>query len=340
MKLRGLVMVLSMLMGFTLQGVHAQESTEDLDVVVVSGRQPGPPMWKVTSGENTLWILPIVPVVPKNIEWDDSRVAELIADSEEAIDPPGVSLSVSKKLIFNPVNWVRGPRLVKRLSRNPGERTLEQVLPAELWQRYAALKQRYFERDKDIDTMRPSFAIGAVSHTILKEERLRGPKEIVKHVEKLIDKRKSVRRTKTEVEEKVEGSYADLSARLEKLVDSLPKDDEIGCFDTQLKLFEHRIGDMKRVANAWATGNARDMESYSTLGEMDDPCTRLLLASSEGGYMERLIAESSQRWMTSAEAALARNHSTFAVLPMIYIKGSRSLVDQLAAKGYTVHAPL
>lgn len=339
MKFRWLVLVFSMLMGFTLQGVQAQENTEDLDVVVVSGRQPGPPLWKVTSGENTLWILPIVPVVPKNIEWDDSRVAELIADSEEAIDPPGVSLSVSKKLIFNPVNWVRGPRLVKRLSRNPDEKTLEQVLPAELWQRYGALKQRYFERDKDIDTMRPSFAIGAVSHTILKEEKLRGPKEIRKHVEKLIDKQRSVRRTQTEVEEKVEGSYADLSERLEKLVDSLPKDDEIGCFDTQLKLFEHRIGDMKRVANAWATGNARDMESYSTLGEMDDPCTRLLLASSEGDYMERLIAESSQRWMTSVEAALARNHSTFAVLPMIYIKGSRSLVDKLAAKGYTVHAP-
>ena len=339
MKLRWLVLIFLVLADLTQQRVRAQEPTEDLEVVVVSGRQPGPPLWKVTSGENTLWILPIVPVVPKNIEWDDSRVAELIADSQEVIDRPGVSLSVSKKLIFNPVNWVRGPRLVKRLSRNPDEKTLEQVLPAELWQRYSVLKQHYFARDKDIDTMRPSFAIGSVSHTVLKEEKLRGPKEIEKHVEKLIDKQRSLRRTKTEVEEQVEGSYADLSARLEKLVDSLPKDDEIGCFDRQLALFEHRVDDMKRVANAWATGNARDMESYSTLGEMDDPCTKLLLASSEGEYMEKLVSQSSQRWLDAAESALGKNHSTFAVLPMIYIKGSRSLVDKLAAKGYTVHAP-
>jgi hypothetical protein len=72
---------------------------------------------------------------------------------------------------------------------------------------------------------------------------------------------------------------------------------------------------------------------------MDDPCTKLLLASSEGDYMEKLIEQSSQRWLDAVDSALARNRSTFATLPMIRITGSLSLVDKLEAKGYTVHAP-
>jgi hypothetical protein len=273
------------------------------------------------------------------MDWDDSRVAALLAESQEAIDTPGVSLGVSKMVVLNPVNWVRGPRLFKRLSHNPDKKSLQDVLPASLWERFAAVRQRYFPRDDDIDTLRPSFAIGAVSRKILKAEKLTGAKEIERRVRKLVDKQRSLRHTKVEIEEQVEGSYAELSARLEKLVESLPKDDEIGCFDTQLALYERRVDDMKRVANAWATGNARGIESYSTLGEMDDPCTKLLLASSEGGFMEKLMGQSSQRWLDAAEHALTSNHSTFGMLPMIYITGGLSLLDKLEAKGYTVHAP-
>lgn len=339
MNLRLLAAMAAVLLCIALQSARAQESTDELEVVVVTGRQPGPPLWKVTHGDNALWILPLVPVVPKNIEWDDSRVAGLIAEADEVVEPPGVSVGVSKLLLLNPVNWVRGPKLYKRLSHNPGKVSLQEVLPPDSWERYATLKQRYFPRDKDIETLRPAFAIGAMSKPILEAEKLTGPGDIERRVQKLIRKQRSLRRTEVEIEEKVEGSYADLSARLEKMVDSLPKDDEIACFNTQLELYARRIDDMKRVANAWATGNARGIERYSTLGEMEDPCTRLLLASTEGGYAEKLIEQSSQRWLEAAESALARNRTTFSTLPMIRITGALSLVDKLEARGYTVHAP-
>jgi len=338
MKL-GLLAVVMIFLGTGLQCAVAQESADDLEVIVVSGRQPGPPLWRVTHGENTLWIFPVVSVVPRDIEWDDTRVKEILADSEEVIGSPGVSLGVSKGLLFNPVNWVRGPKLLKRLSRNPDNKTLQEVLPSELYQRYVALQQKYFPSRDDIDTLRPAFAIGTLSKPIFDAEKLTGPKDIERHVGKLIKKQKSLRQTEVEVEEKMEGNFAELSARIEKLVESLPKDSEIGCFDTQLNLYEHRLDDMKRVANAWAAGHAAGIERYSTLGELEDPCTKLLLSSSEGGYMEKLIEESSRRWLDAAEKALANNRNTFAMLSMVRITGAMSLVDKLAAKGYTVHAP-
>ena len=133
---------------------------------------------------------------------------------------------------------------------------------------------------------------------ILEAEELTGAGEIEHHVGKAdIYHQHSLRRTPVEIEEKMQGSYGELSARMQTLIDSLPQGDELACFDTQLELYERHLDDMKRVANAWATGNARDIESYSRLGEMDDPCTRLLFASSEGGYLEKLIDQSSRRWL-------------------------------------------
>lgn len=331
--------MLAMLLGLVAPLAHSQEGPEEMEVVVVSGRQPGPPLWKVTHGDHTLWILPLVSVVPKDMEWDDSRVAAVIAESEEVIDPPGVSLGVSKRLLLNPINWVRGPRLYKRLSRNPGEKTLHDVLPTGMWERYAALRQRYFPRRSDVESLRPAFAIARMNSLILGAEQLTGPDGIARHVDKLIGKQRSLKRTQVEIEEQVQGSYADLSARLERLVDTLPKDDELSCFSTQLDLYERHIGDMKRVANAWATGDAHDIESFSSLGELEDPCTRLLLTSSEGGYIENLIDQSSRRWLEAAAQALAHNHSTFAMLPMIHISGALSLIDPLGTRGFEIHAP-
>lgn len=137
----------------------------------------------------------------------------------------------------------------------------------------------------------------------------------------------------------MQGSYGELSARLERLVDSLPADDELACFDTQMELFESHLEDMKRVANAWALGKARDMQSFSSLGDLHDPCTRLMLGSSEGGYMQRLNEQSTRRWLQAVDVALANNRSTFAMLPMIRIAGPLSLIDQLEARGYEVLAP-
>jgi hypothetical protein len=205
----------------------AQEAPDELEVVVVSGRQPGPPLWKVTHGENTLWILPLVPVVPEDLDWDDRRVASVIAASEEVIDPPGVSIGVSKLLLLNPVNWVRGPRLYKRLSHNAGQKTLREVLPADSWERFAALQQRYFPRDPDTNALRPAFAVTVMNNSILKSEGLSDPREIERRVEKLIGRQPSLRRTRVEIEEQMQGSYGELSARLERLVDSLPADDEL-----------------------------------------------------------------------------------------------------------------
>ena len=50
---------------------HAEKINTDrslikpIEEVVVSGRRPGPPLWRIKNGENTLWVFAVVDTMPK-----------------------------------------------------------------------------------------------------------------------------------------------------------------------------------------------------------------------------------------------------------------------------------
>jgi hypothetical protein len=59
------------------------ERAQALEEVEVIGRVPGPPLWKISKGEHVLWILPLLHVYPKKMQWDSGRVERLIGQSQE-----------------------------------------------------------------------------------------------------------------------------------------------------------------------------------------------------------------------------------------------------------------
>ena len=64
----------------TGESVAAQASGDatTIEQITVIGRYPGPPLWKVTRGEHTLWIFGDLSPVPKGLDWDP-RNAERVA---------------------------------------------------------------------------------------------------------------------------------------------------------------------------------------------------------------------------------------------------------------------
>ena len=50
----------------SLDDVPAMESME---VIVVTGEQPGPGLWKVSSGNHVMWILGEVSPFPRKVKW-------------------------------------------------------------------------------------------------------------------------------------------------------------------------------------------------------------------------------------------------------------------------------
>ena len=80
------------------------DTADEIEVIVVTGVLPGPPLWRVTNGEHALWILPLVNLYPKKMEWESERVERLIAGAQEYIAMPYASHIASTA---NPISIIR-----------------------------------------------------------------------------------------------------------------------------------------------------------------------------------------------------------------------------------------
>jgi hypothetical protein len=307
--------------------------------VRVTARQPGPPLWRVSKGDNSLWILPLLSTLPEDLEWDDRRLRQLLAETEEAISPPDVDISLSRLVVLNPLNLLRGYRLARRLGRNPEKASLAEALPPELYARYAAIRQRYFPRDDELEQVRPAFAASMMLKRVLDAEQLTRENRIGKQVERLLRKQRQLRRTNVTLDEQISGGWRALATRAEAWAASLPPEQELLCFERQLDMIERRLPLLQAAAEAWAGGRARELEDVLRPGDLDEPCLALLLQSSEGALMADLLQRSQQRWLEAAEAALARNRSSFSLLSLAQISGPDSLLDELERRGYQLQRP-
>ena len=111
-----------LLLSWLLPGIAAAQSAapaEPPDEIVVTGRQPGPPLWRVSNGDHVLWIFPQLAPVPKGMVWESNKVAAVIAQAQEALGMPDIGADFSPRVYLNPINLFRGARLEKRLSGTP-----------------------------------------------------------------------------------------------------------------------------------------------------------------------------------------------------------------------------
>ena len=328
-----------MLALFSFPVLAQQETAEEIEEIVVTGKLPGPALWKVSHGDNALWIFALLSPIPKGMTWESARVEKVVKEADEFIEPPGADIDVSPLVMLNPINYVRGYRLAKRLGRNPGGKSLEDVLPSGLYQRIAALKARYLPKADDLETMRPMFAIGQLNRPVFAQNNLVADGGIMKKIKRLVRRNRQIKRTATEVRLKLEGGYGKLAERTETLINSLPPDQEIACMEILVSRYETEIDAMKSRASSWAQGHVAELRESASVFDDANPCTLMMLASSEGTTMDDLRTRTRQQWLAAAERALAVNRSTFAVLNIGELVSEQGLLAQLKAKGYAVREP-
>ena len=320
-------------------GLAVSQDAEPVEVVVVTGRQPGPPLWRVVNGDKVLYIFPMLSPVPEGMEWDSARVERVLAGSQEVLLAPDVEADFSTRILFNPINIFRGMRLVNRLTANPDDATLDAVLPPELYARYRALKLKYFPRDDEPEEMRPVFAGAMLSERILHEEGLDTGDGIEKELARLIRRTDDIIETEIQVTADLTGSFKEVAARAEAFVASLSPEQERECFTQEIGRIETDLEDMKSRANAWAQGRIDQFRGIPLPGDVNDACEAMLFESSEFETLDQLVTELDRLWLEAAERALATNSSTFAVLDIVELLGEDGLLAELKARGYEVQEP-
>jgi hypothetical protein len=324
----------------TLAAAQTTGSADAPDEIVVTGRQPGPPMWRVVNGENVLWIFPQLSPVPKDMIWESDKAAAVIARAQEVLELPSIGADYSPRLYMNPVNVFRGMRLFKRLSRDPGGRTLAQTLPPELHTRFLALQAKYFPNEAaEFEELRPAFAGAHMVEIVQSKEGLGGDRDIMKAIDRLIRRNRGIERTEIEVKVDIEGGFGAVAQRAEDLTASFDPKLELECFESELRRMEEDTDEMRSRANSWARGYVDDFRGVPLPGGDEDSCLALLALSSERDVILAARAKLESLWLENAERALRAHRTTFAILPIGALLKGEGPIAKLRAKGYEIKEP-
>lgn len=315
----------------------AAEAPEE---IIVTGRLPGPPLWRVSKDGHVMWIFPALSPVPVDLVWEADNIERAISEAQEVLYLPGGGFGVtgSKLLILNPVNWVRGYRLVTRLMRNPDGATLEDILPPDLYARFSALQGKCFPRDDDVEELRPLFAGDKMAELIQKRVGLAGGGTQTRLTE-LIDQNLDIKRTyiSTFVSLELKGKYRDVADRAKTLMTTLQPAQELACFEAQVARME-RVDNLRLRADAWARGDINALRNAQSVSDAERACGAIWAGSSEKDLFDQ-EAEITSKWLEAAEAALAANERSVAILRIDDLLGEDGLLSKLKARGYTVKEP-
>lgn len=298
-----------------------------MDTVLVTGEQPGPGLWKVSKGDHVLWILGTWSPLPAGMSWRSKQADELIAQSQEVLTTPRANVEVG---FFRRLTLL--PALIG-VRKNADGDELEDVLPPDLYARWQVLKERYIGRDKGIERQRPMFAARELYRKAIGKSGL-SLKNDAQSLVREIAKQHGVKIVEVDVEIEI-----DDPRQVIREFKSSPREADVACLRATMDRLETDLAAMKQRANAWASG---DLEGLRSLPYVDQNATCIGGVASAPGLRERVVAAQArvaEEWTKAAEGALARNASTFAVLPMEELTKNDGWLARLGAKGYAVEAP-
>lgn len=305
-----------------------------LEQVLVSGEQPGPGMWKVSKADHVLWIIGTQSPMPKKMIWRAKQVEAIVAQSQEIITGPSVSVSMKQIGFFKTLFLIPSAMEARK---NPDGATLRSIIPADLYSRWLALRDKYIgdyqDEESDIERWRPMFAAMELYTKAINKAGLTSSNLVLVAV---TDTAKKYKVKLTAV--KVEPAIGDARAAINELKSSRLADTD--CFAKTIERIETDLDLMRTRANAWATGDIGMIRGLPNT----DQRTACEAAINSASFIKTLgvhnvRAQMEAAWLNAAESALTNNTVTLAILPIEQMLKSDGYLAKLKAKGYNVQEP-
>jgi hypothetical protein len=302
-----------------------------LEEILVTGEQPGPGLWKVTrpsaDGDHVLWILGTHGPLPRHLKWRSRELESALASSQELLALPEVNPEIG---LFGGIALL--PSLVG-VRNNPDGKRLQEVVPADIYLRWLALKSRYIGKDDKVERWRPLFAAGELFRKAIDEAGLERSTVVWRSVRKLA-RRQGLRITTPEVEVKVE--------RARSAVEEFKREplDDVDCFARMIGFLESDLDLLRERAHAWATGDVEALRR-SWPRALGSACVGAIMGArvvQDRGYGD-MIERVKGAWLAEAERALRDNESTVAVLWLGEILDADGYLAALRGRGYAVEDP-
>jgi uncharacterized protein YbaP (TraB family) len=301
--------------------------TPTLDTVLVTGEQPGPGLWKVSKDDHVLWILGTQTPLPKKMNWRADEVEKTIAQSQEVLADASAEFEIG---FFRTLTLLPS---IMSARKNPDGGKLQNILPADLYARWLALKVKYVGRDSGVERLRPMLAARELYEKAIDKSGLSGRNEVWRVIEKAA-KADHVRISTPQVKIPLDDpkqAIRDFNSTTGEL--------DVACLAITIKRLETDLDAMRQRANAWAVG---DLDALKNLPYPDQRAACLAAVASNANlrdHIDEAQLRVNEAWLAAAEKALADNRSTFAILPIAELVKPDGRLAALRAAGYTIEMP-
>ena len=295
--------------------------------ILVVGQRPGPGLWKISKGDNTLWVFATYAPLPEKMEWRSHEVEAKLSQSQEFLSQPSTGIRVG-------YSAVTALPFMVGFKNNPDGARLQDVLPADVYARWLPLKAKYIGDNDGIERERPIFASDELFAKGLAHAGLSGHNGIDNKLY-AIAKKQQIKITST-------GMSTDIASPV-KAIRAFKKStlNDVACFTRAVERLETDIDAMRVRANAWAIGDIAVIESLK-FSDRDEACSEAIMNSVVADIqpeIRTLKAQVREKWLAAAEKSLSTNKSTFAMLGMKDVLDPNGLVAAMAARGYAVEKP-
>ncbi len=276
-----------------------------------------------------MWILGITQPLPRDMQWDTATIKQVLADTQEVLQAPRIEIG-AREGFWGRLFLIPSMIGIKNL---PDGQTLQQVLAPNLYVRWALLKREYLRHSWGVERLRPVFAGRKLYAVAVRRAGLTDDGKVEKTVYG-IAKRRHIPVTDTAYVAIMPHPHEDA-----KRFKHVTLHDQ-QCLASIMDAVDHDLAQATTRANAWATGNVATLRTVLAVPQ-EDTCLSALGATgfAEKVGMTNLVARLRTRWLDVAEAALARNRITIALLPMTEVVSPTGYLADLARTGAVITAP-
>lgn len=298
------------------------------DQVLVVGQRPGPGLWKISNGDNVLWVFGTYAPLPGKMAWRSQQVETIIAQSQEFLAPPTAGSTVG---------LLRGLSLLPHaigLRNNPDGLLLRDVVAPDTYARWLSLKAKYLGVNDEVERERPFFAAERLHRAAMQQAGLSTKDEVADQVWKLVRKQKL-----KVTDSHVKLDFDDPAGAMKQFKKGEMAD--AACFAKTLDSIESELDAMRVRANAWSRGDLAEISKLD-FADREHACKEAM--QNTAAVRQRIDGQDAERrmrklWLEAAERALSSNRSTFAMLKLRSILKGDDVIAALQAKGYKVEAP-
>lgn len=290
-----------------------------LEVIVVTGVQPGPGLWKVSKDDHVMWILGEVSPYPRKTQWNSKDFDRLLQGSQELI------IDFSGYWTMDPSDSAAYDREEKL----PDELTLKDSLSPELYARVENLAKVFGA--KDLENLYPFAVTNRLVSSAMKTLDLTGFS--ARFAADALGKKRRVKTTYFSAPE------PPFKVRLQ----NWQHPSNVICLERLANAIKDGGNGVKRLANAWSIGDIDALRhlvapfSFSRDGFRADECAAAMRGGDQAA--REYNAKRKEAWLVEAERALWYNKRTMAVVLMSEIFAPDGYLAGLRAKGYEIEEP-